>query len=213
MELTSYVTSVRDDLTAAAAVGDESTARAGSALSAALEPAVRLALMTALSDLTAEISDALGDRTVGLRLEGRAVRVVVEGADRSPGAGPATTDPGPDTPGDDGGFFAGPSGSPFAPPHPFGTGFGTGGRSGGPFGGDGGGPDVGDISRMTLRIVDQIKGQAEQAAAAQGMSLNSWVSQAVQGALRDASRAGGWGGRRHGHESTGTDDAPDPDQR
>ncbi|MEC3977509.1 toxin-antitoxin system HicB family antitoxin [Amycolatopsis sp. H20-H5] len=47
--------------------------------------------------------------------------------------------------------------------------------------------DGGDISRITLRIVEQIKGQAEQAAAAQGVSLNTFVSQAVQGALGSAS--------------------------
>src|SRR4051794_27548925 len=47
--------------------------------------------------------------------------------------------------------------------------------------------DGGDISRITLRIVEQIKGQAEQAAAAQGVSLNTFVSQAVQGALGKAS--------------------------
>ena len=43
--------------------------------------------------------------------------------------------------------------------------------------------DGGDITRITLRIVEQIKGQAEKAAAAQGVSLNTFVSQAVQGAL------------------------------
>ena len=47
---------------------------------------------------------------------------------------------------------------------------------------------------MTLRLVDQIKGQAERAAASQGMSLNSWIAQAVQGALHDKQRGGGWGG-------------------
>ena len=54
--------------------------------------------------------------------------------------------------------------------------------SGGPFRGFGG-ADSGDISRITLRLVEQIKGQAEQVDAAKGMSLNSWVAQAVQGAL------------------------------
>ncbi|HEU0086386.1 MAG TPA: toxin-antitoxin system HicB family antitoxin [Pseudonocardiaceae bacterium] len=44
----------------------------------------------------------------------------------------------------------------------------------------------GDISRMTVRLVDQIKSQAERAAAAQGVSLNTFVSQAVQNALRGA---------------------------
>ncbi|WP_290055069.1 toxin-antitoxin system HicB family antitoxin [Amycolatopsis solani] len=51
--------------------------------------------------------------------------------------------------------------------------------------------DGGDISRITLRLVEQIKGQAERAAAAQGVSLNTFVSQAVQGAL------GGGGHQKH----------------
>ncbi|MCD2189687.1 toxin-antitoxin system HicB family antitoxin [Actinomycetospora soli] len=170
MDLTPYVTALRDDLAAAASVGDEQTARAGTALAGALEPAVRLALQSALADLTAEISAKLDDRSVSLRLRGREVEVVVdqEGPATAAAEEPAS------------GFFAGPSSSPFAGP-------------GGPFrrpgfdapGAAGRGADMGDISRMTLRLVDQIKGQAEQAAAAQGMSLNSWISQAVQGALRD----------------------------
>lgn len=65
-----------------------------------------------------------------------------------------------------------------------------------PFRGFGaGGPDAGDISRITLRLVEQIKSQAEQAAASQGVSLNSWVAQAVQGALAGHERRGS--GRRH----------------
>lgn len=175
MDLTPYVAALRDDLAAAASVGDEATARAGTSLAGALEPAVRLALMNALSDLAAEVSEALPDRSVDLRLRGREVNVVVtRDADAPP----------------DGGFFAGPSSSPF-------VGAGRdGGGAGGPQGPPpppphGVGPDVGDVSRMTLRIVDQIKGQAERAAASQGMSLNSWVAQAVQGALRGQ---GGWPG-------------------
>jgi hypothetical protein len=39
--------------------------------------------------------------------------------------------------------------------------------------------------------MEQMKNQAEQAAAAQGVSLNSWLAQAVQGALSG-------GGRRQG---------------
>jgi hypothetical protein len=201
MDLTPYVAALRDDLAAAASVGDEATTRAGTSLAAALEPAVRLALMNALSDLAGEVTEALGDRSVSLRLSGREVKVVV---DRAPAS-------------DDGGFFAGPASSPFAgapsggsngphrPTPPPGPGFpggegpwGAFGGSGQGFGGQGfggrGGPDVGDISRMTLRLVDQIKGQAERAAAAQGMSLNSWIAQAVQGALRQHGGRGGWGG-------------------
>jgi len=152
MDIGRYVAQLRDDLTAAAATGDEQTQRTAALLGAALEPAARLTLMTALADLTAEINTELGDRTVDVRLDGRDVRVVV----------------GPDHVAD-------------APPPP----------PRGP------GVDTGDISRITLRLVEQIKGQAEQAASAQGVSLNAWLAQAVQGALSGQRRRGGrgpWGG-------------------
>src|ERR1700712_157798 len=208
MDLTPYVTALRDDLAAAASVGDEQTARAGTALAGALEPAVRLALMNALSDLASEVSDHLDDHTVSLRLRGREVDVAVE---RTPD--PSAPDPSAPDEAASGGFFAGPSSSPFVGP---GGSFRSGERPGfAPPGRGGPGPgDMGDISRMTLRLVDQIKGQAEQAAASQGMSLNSWISQAVQGALRERLRnshhghnwAGDWGqewdtGRDRGHGS------------
>ncbi len=144
MDLSRYVTQLRDDLASAAAAGDEQTQRTAALLGAAIEPAARLALMNALSDLAAEVTAALPDHVVEVRLNGRDVNVSVSDD------GTATT-PEPES---------------------------------GPFGGFGGfGADAGDISRITLRLVEQIKGQAEQAAAAQGVSLNSWVAQAVQGAL------------------------------
>lgn len=154
MDISKYVTQLREDLASAAAAGDEQTQRTAAVLGAAVEPAARLALMNALSDLAAEVTAALGDRTVDVRLDGRDVRVVVSGDTAAP------------------------------PPPPF------------------AGPDAGEISRITLRLVEQIKNQAEQAAATQGVSLNSWVAQAVQGALhgngprrgggRDDQRLKGW---------------------
>jgi len=52
----------------------------------------------------------------------------------------------------------------------------------------------GDMSRMTLRLFEQLKSKAEQAAAAQGVSLNTFVQQAVQGALHGKGRRGkDWG--------------------
>ncbi len=140
MDLAPYVSALRDDLTTAAAAGDEQTRRLAAVLAAALEPAARLSIMNAASDLAAEVTAALGDRVVEVRLDGREIRVTVSGE--------------PD------------SGARAVPP-PFTS-----------------GPDAGDISRMTLRLVDEIKNRAEQAAAAQGVSLNAWVSQAVQGALQ-----------------------------
>jgi predicted HicB family RNase H-like nuclease len=148
MDLSQYVTQLREDLASAAAAGDEQTRRTAGLLGAAIEPAARLALMNALSDLAAEVTAALGDRVVEVRLDGRDVRVAVTGE-------PAAEAPEPPRPAT--------------------------------------GPDMGDISRITLRLVEQIKSQAEHAAQQQGVSLNAWVAQAVQGAL-----AGGGPGRR-GH--------------
>lgn len=151
MDLTPYLTSLREDLAATASAGDEQTRRAATLLTAALEPSVRLALMHALSDLAAEITAQLPGHVVEVRLHGRDVGVVVTG---SPEA-------------------AEPASRPQPPPPPP------------PLSGEGGE----NIARMTLRLVEQIKGQAEQAAAAQGVSLNTFVSQAVQGALSGTSRS------------------------
>ena len=164
MDLSKYVNQLREDLASTAAAGDEQTQRTGALLGAAIEPAARLALMNALSDLAAEVTEALGDRVVEVRLDGRVVRVAVN-------ADPATD-------------------APQAADAPN-TGFGPRGFAG--FGGD-----AGDISRVTLRLVEQIKNQAEQAAANQGVSLNSWVAQAVQGAL--AGHEHGKFGRRDGRD-------------
>ena len=66
MDLSQYVQQLREDLASAAAAGDEQTQRTGALLGAAIEPAARLAVMNALSDLAAEVTAALGDRVVAL---------------------------------------------------------------------------------------------------------------------------------------------------
>jgi len=53
--------------------------------------------------------------------------------------------------------------------------------------------ETGDMSRMTLRLFEQLKSKAEQAAAAQGVSLNTFVQQAVSGALHGKRRD--WGSK------------------
>ncbi|MBB3665076.1 MULTISPECIES: toxin-antitoxin system HicB family antitoxin [Prauserella salsuginis group] len=203
MDLTPYLDRLREDLATSASAGDQDMKRTAAVLSAALEPAARLTLMNALADMAAEVTAHLHDQVVDVRLDGRDVRVVVTGPERpgsgiggtTDGAGPAAgngtggddvtgdTDGGPDTGG------TGPSGAP--------GGFGDAAGAGG------------DISRITLRIVEQIKAQAEQAAAAQGQSLNAFVAQAVQQAVRGGLH--GHGGRRgprgagepHGRGPTG----------
>ncbi|MBA8823383.1 hypothetical protein FHX42_000712 [Saccharopolyspora lacisalsi] len=171
MDLSPYVNQLREDLTAAASAGDEQTRQTAAVLAATVEPATRLALMNALSDLAAEVTTQLDGQVVDVRLDGRDLRVMVSGEAPEPGPSVAE-EPTPPPPG-----------------------------------------DSGDISRITLRLLDEIKGQAEQAASTQGVSLNTWVAQAVQGALHGGSPRGPWeqrqgdrsfsGRGRWGRESSG----------
>ncbi|OLF05474.1 HicB family protein [Actinophytocola xinjiangensis] len=163
MDLTPYVAALREDLTTAASAGDENTRRAAAVLAAALEPAARLAIMNALSDLAAEVTASLDDHVIDVRLDGRDVQVVVTGtrsARETPRADEQSTPP----PGGDTADM------------------------------------TGDMSRMTLRLFEQLKSKAEQAAASQGVSLNTFVQQAVQGALHGKGKHRGqdwsqrWGG-------------------
>jgi hypothetical protein len=153
MELSPYVAALRDNLTAASAAGDEQTRTAARLLAATIEPAARLAIMTALSDLAAEVTLALEDRVVEVRLNGADVQVVVSGSATDDHEEPADEPPAAEDPN-------------------------------------------GDITRITVRLLEELKSKAEQAAAARGVSLNSFVQQAVQGALHERGR-----GRNRGHGS------------
>jgi HicB-like protein involved in pilus formation len=140
MDLTPYVTSVEESLAAAAAAGDEATRHTADALAAALEPATRLAIMNALSELALEVTEALDDRVVELRLEAGEVRPAV-----TPAAGEEAA-------------------------------FRDTGEAGG------------ESSRITLRLPEALKARAERTAAAEGVSLNTWLNGAVQARLRDGDR-------------------------
>lgn len=142
MNIDSYVGSIADALVAAGELGDDQTRRTAAAFASAVAAPARLAVLRALSDMAAEVSQELGDRIVTVRLDGSDVVLDVRDvAAAEPEGAPPTFE------------------------------------------------DVtGDISRVTLRLVEQIKARAEEAAAQSGVSLNSWVSQAVQGALREQMR-------------------------
>ncbi|MBF6132543.1 hypothetical protein IU501_05970 [Nocardia otitidiscaviarum] len=144
MDLNKYTARLREDLIAAAALGDEKTQATAAALAAATENSARLTLLAALSDLATEISATLGDRTVHVSVDGTDALVDVRKT-ASDAEQPTFEEV------------------------------------------------TGDISRVTLRLVEQIKSRAEEAAAQSGQSLNSWLSTAVQGALRDQMRKGGTG--------------------
>ena len=166
MDLTPYTQSLRDDLITAASVGDDAARRAAAMLAGAIEPAARLAIMNALADLAAEVTGALRDTTVELKLDGRDVRVCVthhQAAEPvSPGAGSADYLRKPDSPA---GADAGDS------PEDLKRAVQDAG---------------GELSRTTVRLFNELKSQAERAAAEQGVSLNTYISRAVSDSVRSA---------------------------
>ena len=171
MDLTPYTQSLRDDLITAASVGDEDARRAAVMLAGAIEPAARLAIMTALSDLAAEVTGALRDTTVELKLDGRDVRVAV------------TEHVAPEPAGARADFLRKPSGPDPAAADPAAA------------AGAGDSPEDlkravqdagGELSRTTVRLFNELKSQAERAAAEQGVSLNTYISRAVSDSVRSA---------------------------
>jgi hypothetical protein len=78
MDITPYVESLRHDLAAAAEAGGPEAKTAAERLSLALDPAVRLALMDALSQAAAEITSELPNGSVDVRLRGREPEFVVD---------------------------------------------------------------------------------------------------------------------------------------
>ena len=98
MDLSPYVEALRRDLYAAAAAGTDETRRTADLLSAALEPAVRLSIMDALSVATADVTAALSGVTVEVRLHGREPRIAVDvdETDTEADPGPEPAAPAPD---------------------------------------------------------------------------------------------------------------------
>ena len=169
MDLTPYTQNLRDDLLTAASVGDDDTRRAAALLAGAIEPAARLAIMNALSDLAAEVTGELADTTVELRLDGRDVRVAVthharrqhRPAGRIPGRSLDEEGRRPTTVDADGGQT----------PEDLRRAMQDAG---------------GELSRTTVRLFNELKSQAERAASEQGVSLNTYISRAVSDSVRSA---------------------------
>lgn len=77
MDITPYVDRLRHDLTQAAGAGDDTMREAAGRLALALDPSMRLALMEALSQATAEITTEMPAGAVEVRLNGRDLDFVV----------------------------------------------------------------------------------------------------------------------------------------
>jgi hypothetical protein len=156
MDITPYVDSLRHDLAAAAEAGGTEARVAAERLALALDPAVRLALMDALSQAAAEITAELPAGSVDVRLRGREPQFVVDvptamqALAASPGA-PAPASSAPSTPESD----------------------------------DAEDGEDGALARITLRIPESVKYKAEELAAKGGHSLNSWIVNVVRAATRD----------------------------
>jgi hypothetical protein len=84
MDITPYVESLRRDLLAAAEAGGEEARQVAERLGYALDASARLALMEAVSQAAAEISTELPQGGVDVRLVGRELAFVVEGANAVP---------------------------------------------------------------------------------------------------------------------------------
>ena len=97
MDITPYVESLRNDLAAAVEAGGPEARAAAERLALALDPAVRLALMDALSQAAAEITSELPAGSVDVRLKGREPQFVVD-VPTMPMAAAAPTAPTPPAP-------------------------------------------------------------------------------------------------------------------
>jgi uncharacterized protein (DUF1778 family) len=86
MELTPFVDRLRSDLSDAAAAGGPEAQAAADRLALALDPATRMMLLEALSQAASEITGALDNDAVDVRMSGREPEFVVT---RLEGASPA----------------------------------------------------------------------------------------------------------------------------
>lgn len=77
MDLSSYVQTVRDGVTSAAALADDHTRDVAERLGGSIESSTRLALIAALSDATSSISAELAPSSVEVRMVGQDPELVV----------------------------------------------------------------------------------------------------------------------------------------
>src|SRR5919112_2420317 len=77
MDLSSYVQTVRDGVTSAAALADDHTREVAERLGGSIESSTRLALISALSDATSSISAELAPSSVEVRMVGQDPELVV----------------------------------------------------------------------------------------------------------------------------------------
>ncbi len=157
MDITPFVETLRRDLLQAADAGTEEVRFAAERLALALDPAVRLTLMDALSQAASEITHELTGSSVEVRLKGREPVFVIAGAaaEHAPPAPPVPPGPVP----------------PTAPSPPTAESDET--------------ESDEHVARITLRLPESLKSKAEEIAAQRGQSLNTWLVNAARNAVTD----------------------------
>jgi hypothetical protein len=164
MELERYVTGLREQLAVASEAGGEEARALAERLTAPLEAAVRLMLLDALSAAAAEITRELAPGSVELRLRGGDPDFVVSAPSADDGTATQGI-PGDAMGADEAWRVSGASLSSTAA-------------------GEGG------LSRVNLRLADQLKSRVEQAADREGLSINAWLVRAAAAAVERAEAGG-----------------------
>ena len=178
MDLTVFVDRVRRELAAAAeASGPEAVALA-ERLTAPLASALQLALLEALSRAADEITTDLAPGSVEVRLRGGEPSFAVMLPTVEPVARPTATGP------------PSPTAPAVAPPEA----------------GEPAADAEGATARINFRVTEPLKVAIEEAASAQGRSVNAWLTRAASAALHmpvQAATAESTSGRRASQHFTG----------
>jgi hypothetical protein len=175
MQIDRYLSDLRQHLASVASGGGEDARAVAEQLSSALDPALRLVLLEALSDAAGEITREIAPGSVEVRLRGRDPEFGVTLGVPPAFAEQTSAEQAP----------AESVAHQHEPREPTAVG------------------DDGSTSRTTLRLPDQLKARVERAAAQDGLSLNTWLVRAIADALEPTSRRAAERGTRSGNSFTG----------
>lgn len=153
MELGPYIESIHRQLMVAAEAGGDEARALAERLVAPLGSAVRLTLQDVLAAAAEEITCELAPGSVELRLRGRNPEFVVAPPPADPSTEDLAEDAGGEAPKD------------WPPPTSASE------------------SDEGTMSRINLRMPDQLKTRIEAAAGSEGLSVNAWLVRAAAAAL------------------------------
>lgn len=153
MDLTPYIDTLRQELAVAAEAGGPEARALAERLTAPLESAIRLTLLDALSAATSEITRDLAPGSVDLRLRGREPSFVV--------TSPPTETPFDDEAGEEETDKSATNAAPRTPAD----------------------SDDASMTRINLRLGQDLKDRVEDAARKAGLSVNAWLVRSATTAL------------------------------